>query len=147
MATKVISALLGSIPFQTQIQAGKHVFLTDEPESSGGKDSGPNPHDLLLASLGSCTAITLRMYALRKNWPVEKIEVKVSHEEKEESAIIIPEADQKPSEQLDLKITLSGSLSPEQVNRMKEIAQKCPMHKILVAAFEILTEISLETHR
>ena len=114
--------------------AGNHEFLADEPAELGGTDMGPKPEEYLLSALGACTAITLRMYANRKSVPVAKIEVKLQF------GAPIPEKMNRP---INTHILLHGSLSPEQVTRMGEIAEKCPTHKSLEPAFVINTNVEL----
>lgn len=140
---KQISVTVGPQALQAQVQAGQHTLIADEPESLGGQDSGPEPYELLLSALGSCTAITLRMYANHKQLPVEKIEVTVKYAKVLEGDISLPEPPQKPTEQLHTLISLTGDLSPGQVKRLEEIAKKCPVHKSLSPAFTILTEATL----
>lgn len=105
------------------ITAGTHQITADEPLTMGGQDSGPAPFDLLLASLGACTSMTLRMYAERKNLALRHVAVQLQHEK--------IEVDGKTRDRITRHITLEGDLSPEQRQRMLEIANKCPVHKAL----------------
>lgn len=105
------------------ITAGAHQITADEPLTMGGQDSGPAPFDLLLASLGACTSMTLRMYAERKNIALRHVAVQLQHEK--------IEVDGKTRDRITRHITLDGDLSPEQRQRMLEIANKCPVHKAL----------------
>lgn len=115
------------------IQVGQHQFAADEPVSMGGADSGPAPFDLLLAGLGACTAMTLRMYAERKGIALKHVTVTLSHEK--------IELDGKTRDQMIRHITLEGDLSDEQRQRMLEIANKCPVHKALSQPMLIRSEL------
>ena len=131
---KHVSVEVGKKGYQAKVKAGNHEFMADEPVAMGGTDSGPNPEELILSALGSCTAITLRMYADRKNLPVEKIEVKLRY------GIGNPEQTNKP---INTEILLHGNLTAEQVTRIGEIAEKCPVHKSLLPAYAITTKVEL----
>ncbi len=124
-----INVAIGQVRYRTYINMGKHQIIADEPNESGGKDEGPNPMQLLLASLGACTAITLRMYADRKEWPLDGVEVNLSMEqEKEEGSL---------STTIQRKIELKGELSEDQKVRLMKIADKCPVHKTITSSIEI----------
>lgn len=111
------------------IEVGAHVVLTDVPEASGGDALAPDPHDLLDGAYAACTALTLKMYASRKGWPLENADVTVTHEES-------------PGHyRLNRQITLRGDLDEEQRQRLLEIANKCPIHRVLTG--EITTETAL----
>jgi putative redox protein len=122
--------------FQTKVRAGKHSLLVDEPEELGGGDTGIKPQDLLLSALGSCTAITLRMYANHKAWPLEKVDVKLQYEGEPEKEGFIPN-------QIKMQLLVGGNLTPEQLQRLEVIAKKCPVHSSLVPAFKISLELAL----
>jgi putative redox protein len=113
--------------FQQTISIGKHQFIADEPESNGGDDAGPAPHEILLASLGACTSMTLQMYAQRKNWVVRSIEVTL-HGKKEDDGYHITRS-----------ISFEGELDAEQRKKLLEIAEKCPVHKTLSSPIKIVT--------
>ncbi|MEM6927512.1 MAG: OsmC family protein, partial [Myxococcota bacterium] len=123
------------------IRAGTHRFAADEPHHIGGNDTGPNPYDLLLASLGSCTAMTLRMYADRKEWPLEEVSIVLSHERihGEDSAKV--DADAPRLERIVKRVKLTGDLSAEQIQRLLEIADRCPVHRTLHAQLEVRTQL------
>ncbi|MDH4379892.1 MAG: OsmC family protein [Vampirovibrionales bacterium] len=106
-------------PFQSTTSFGPHNVTLDVPDSLGGGDTGPSPHQMLLTSLGSCTAITVAMYATRKEWPLERVEVSVSH------------ADHKAETPIEKTITLIGNLDGEQRERLHSIAEKCPINLLL----------------
>ena len=120
-----------------QITAGAHSFVADEPREAGGTDSGPDPYSLLLAALGACTSMTLQLYARRKNWPLEKVEVRLSH-----SRIHAEDCQECVTKQgsigrIERRISLTGQLSDEQKTRLLEIAQHCPVHKTLTSEISI----------
>lgn len=125
--------------YQQEVMSGPHRFLADEPVAFGGLDSGPGPYDLLLAGLGACTSMTMRIYANRKQLPLERVTVRLTHkkvhtedcEECEDKARII--------DRIDRTIALEGALDAEQRKRLMEIADKCPVHRTLKSVNEIRT--------
>lgn len=131
----------GENSFTTEIKAGKHFFIADEPISFGGKDLGPTPYDYLLSSLGSCTGITVQMYAARKNWPLENVFVYLEHGKIHAEDY---EGKDEKKDKLDFinrEIALEGKLSKEQKERLIEIANKCPVHKTLHNEIKIQTKL------
>ncbi len=121
----------GEAGFYTQIHAGKHALVADEPESYGGTDLGPSPYDLLSASLGACTAMTLRMYADRKKWPVHGISVRLFHEKIHAADCDDCENKSGKIDRIRREIRLEGPLDQEQRARLLEIADRCPVHRTL----------------
>lgn len=123
------------------INAGGHVLSADEPASLGGTDTGPTPYDLLLASLGACTSMTLRMYAARKRWPLEKVRVRLRHEKIHSDDCEDCETTNARIDRIERSVEMTGALTAEQRGRLLEIADKCPIHRTLHA--EVLVETSL----
>ncbi|HEX5370474.1 MAG TPA: OsmC family protein [Dehalococcoidia bacterium] len=124
--------------YAVNINNGRHFIVSDEPTEGGGDDLGPNAHELLLASLGACTAITLRMYAELKQIPLEDVSVHLTHErvvpqEPEFTSEEIAEAGFERRDLIRLDIALKGDLTPAQRERMLEIAGRCPVHRALDA--------------
>lgn len=106
--------------YQQEIQAGPHTILADEPRSLGGDGTGPTPISLMLGALGACTSMTLKMYADHKGLPLSGVDVFLSHEQRE------------GKDHIDREIVIHGAgLSTEQRQRLMEIADKCPVHKML----------------
>jgi putative redox protein len=132
MSTNQITAVteLDKSHYKTKIYAGGHFIYADEPEDLGGTDEGISPGALLLASLGSCTAITIRMYADRKNIELDAIKIELA---------ICKEAEMSKSTTISRKIELTGQLDNVQRERLIQIADKCPIHKILSNPITILT--------
>ena len=120
-----------------EIRAGRHVLIADEPLAEGGTDEGPGPYELLLASLGACTAMTLQIYARRKQWPLEKVEVSLSHDRIYAQDCEDCEAKEGKITRIDRYISLTGELSDEQKGRLLEIAQRCPIHQTLTSEISI----------
>src|SRR5205809_4910875 len=110
-----------------RVEAGRHVFAVDEPVSAGGGDAGPDPYALLLAALGSCTSMTLRLYADRKKWPLGEVVVELSHSRMHADDCAGCERPDPRADQIDRRILLSGPLDAEQTARLAEIARKCPV--------------------
>jgi len=115
--------------YQQEVIAGEHRLLADEPLSLGGADAGPAPFDFLMAGLGACTAMTLRMYAERKGLPLKQVSVALSHDS-------VP-VDGGKRDRFLRRITLHGDLTDEQRARMLEIANKCPVHRALSQSLTI----------
>lgn len=126
--------------FQNTIAAGPHRLLADEPESVGGKDSGPSPYDLLLAGLGACTNMTLRLYAERKGLKLEKVRTTLRHEKIHAEDCAECETKSGKLDRIEREITFHGDLSAEERARLLEIADKCPVHRTLHS--EVLIETS-----
>ncbi|MEO0776327.1 MAG: alpha/beta fold hydrolase, partial [Bacteroidota bacterium] len=128
--------------FTTDIKAGQHPLTADEPETVGGSNLGPSPYEYLSASLGACTAMTLQMYARRKKWDLQEVTVHLSHDKK---YLTDCEEFEKPSSKVDhfLRIIqLEGDLTPEQKNRLLEIANKCPVHRTLMEESRVETRLA-----
>jgi putative redox protein len=120
--------------FGQTVTAGQHVLIGDEPLSAGGEDLGPSPYDLLLAALGTCTSMTLQMYAARKGWPLERVVVELAHDRVHaKDCEDCGEGLQGKIERIHRKVTLVGPLTDEQKKRLMEIADKCPVHKTLTS--------------
>ncbi|MCG8320774.1 MAG: bifunctional alpha/beta hydrolase/OsmC family protein [Cytophagales bacterium] len=131
----------GEDGFTTQIKAGKHHLLADEPTSVGGKDLGPTPYGYLLAALGACTSMTLRMYAERKNWPLERARVHLEHAKVHSQDCEACETKDGYIDHIDREIELEGPLDDQQKVRLMEIADRCPVHKTLHAEIKINTKL------
>lgn len=120
-------------PYTNQVLTAKHEWVADEPENLGGQDKGPAPFEMVLAGLGACTTMTLRMYAEHKKWPLSKVSVTLLHVEKG--------ASDGKSDKFVRHIEVEGDLSSEQRDRLLEIANKCPVHKSLTGALEIESKL------
>ena len=120
----------GAGKFQVRVVTPSTTFLADEPVSVGGLDSGPTPYDLLSAGLGACTAMTCRLYAERKNWPLERVVVEVGHTAKTASG----------PDRFVRKIAFQGALDEAQHARLLEIADRCPVHRTLTESAVVETE-------
>ena len=126
---------------QQRISMRDHVLTADEPEDLGGMDSGPTPYDLLLAALGACTSMTLRMYADRKEWPLERVRVDLTHSRIHAEDCADCETKTGMIEVLSRDITLTGDLDEEQRGKLREIADKCPVHRTITHEMRIPTKI------
>lgn len=109
--------------YKTEITAGTHMVFTDEPLDHGGQDLGPTAHQYLLGALGACVAITVKMYADRKQWPMRNISVDLNMEKYVEDGV--------EKTRIFKKVNIEGDLTPEQLERLLMIAEKCPVHKTL----------------
>jgi putative redox protein len=124
---------------QQEIRVGTHRLIADEPVAAGGGDTGPNPYDLLLASLGACTAMTLRLYAERKALPLEEVTVRLQHAKIHAADCEYCETKEGKIDRIERSIRLEGSLDPAQRARLMEIADKCPVHRTLTSEIDIRT--------
>jgi putative redox protein len=124
---------------EQQVTAGNHRFLSDEPVAVGGGDTGPGPYDFLLAALGACTSMTLRLYAERKQLPLERVRVTLRHRRVHVEDCAGCEGKDTRLEVIDREIMLTGDLDPAVRARMMEIADKCPVHRTLSSRIDIRT--------
>ena len=124
---------------QQAVTIGPHHLLADEPVAVGGEDSGPGPYDFLLAGLGACTSITMRLYAERKSLPLDRITVTLAHNKIHAEDCAECETKVGMLDQIDLVIGMEGALDAEQRKRLLEIADKCPVHRTLTSEIRIVT--------
>ncbi|HEY9447638.1 MAG TPA: alpha/beta fold hydrolase [Burkholderiales bacterium] len=136
---RVVEAGVGK--FAQDVYAGRHRFRADEPASAGGADTGPNPYELLLAALGACTAMTVRLYADRKQLPLDRIAVALQHHRVHAVDCAQCETGDVGIEQIDRVLTLDGDLDEAQRAKLVEIAGKCPVHRTLRSDVEVTTRI------
>jgi putative redox protein len=133
--TTKIHASIGLEPYATRVSMRGHVITGDETHEKGGKDMGPTPTELVLSGLAVCTASTLKMYADRKEWPVERINVQISiHTDKH------PDGTQ--TSHIHRVLHFEGQLTEEQQERLMQIAEKCPIHRLLTNQVTIDTKLS-----
>jgi putative redox protein len=125
--------------FQQEIISGRHHLIADEPQDAGGLGSGPVPYDLLLAALGACTSMTLRLYAERQKLPLTRTTVRLRHSRIYAADCAECETKESMIERIERVITLEGDLSPEDRKRLLEIADKCPVHRTLTSEIDIRT--------
>ncbi len=139
-ANTVVVEETGEGRFAQAIASGPHRLRADEPESYGGLDSGPSPYDLVLAGLGACTSMTLRMYAEHKKLPLEKVKVTLSHEKIH--AVDCAECETKDGkiDRIERIVDIKGDLDAEQRGRLLAIADRCPVHKTLENEVQVVTK-------
>jgi putative redox protein len=146
-ADQAVSASPGSVlvretrqgKFQQSISIGRHHLIADEPANVGGLDSGPGPYDLLLAGLGACTSMTIRLYAEHKKLPLDRVSVRLSHDKIHAADCEDCEIKEGKIDQIERVIALEGTLDDTQRARLMEIADKCPVHRTLESEIEIRT--------
>jgi putative redox protein len=131
----------GSGTYTQQIALGRHRLFSDEP-SPIGDDAGPTPYDLLLASLGACTSMTLRMYANRKGWPLDGVQVTLRHSRIHAEDCAHCETTKGWINHIDREIELIGALDDSQRQRLLQIADHCPVHQTLTSEIDIATTLS-----
>ncbi len=134
-AAEVVSGVrvaeAGEGRFAQLVQAGRHRLRADEPVAVGGEDSGPGPYDLLLAALGACTSMTVRMYAEQKKWPLRRVSVELQHDKVHAADCAECETREGRIDKIERVLTLEGELDDAQRQRLLEIASKCPVHRTL----------------
>ena len=129
----------GNGPYAQFVSVGHHVMGSDEPEVFGGKDTGPSPYEYMLAALGACTAMTLRMYADRKKWPLEEVTVGLEHRKVHVEDCEGCEGKGQKIDEIHRTLTLGGPLDGDQRERLLEIADRCPVHRTLESEVRIRT--------
>jgi putative redox protein len=137
--TVVVTGSAGG--FAQDIATGAHRLRADEPLSAGGTDTGPDPYALLLASLGACTSMTIALYARRKKWPLAAVTVRLRHLRLYSQDCAGCEDSPRRIERIERAIELDGALDDAQRAKLLEIAEKCPVHRTLTSATEIVTEL------
>jgi putative redox protein len=137
-----VTTTLGPSGYRVEIEASGHTLVSDEPLEVGGTNTGATPYDLVLAALGACTAMTLRMYADRKQWPLESVVVRLHHGRSH--AADEEQCEDRPVrlDHIERTLELSGPLTDEQRVRLAEIAERCPVHRTLDAGVRITTRLS-----
>ncbi|WOI23363.1 bifunctional alpha/beta hydrolase/OsmC family protein [Nonlabens ulvanivorans] len=137
----VVASLNNDSLFTTQMRAGNHYFIADEPTSIGGNDFGPNPYELLSSGLAACTVMTIQMYARRKKWLIENVECHVDYDKQH---AIDCENCEESSAKIDTftrEIKITGDLDEKQLQRLLQIADKCPVHKTLHSDTQVVTKL------
>jgi putative redox protein len=125
--------------FQQRVSIGPHRLLADEPVAAGGEDSGLGPYDFVLAGLGACTSMTMRLYADRKSMPLDRVTVTLKHNKIHAQDCAECETRAGMLDQIDLLIAMEGDLDAEQRKKLMEIADKCPVHRTLTSEIHIVT--------
>lgn len=138
-----VAVQLGNVGYTTEIQAGQHGLIADEPEEVGGDDFGPSPYQLLSSALGACTAMTLQMYARRKKWDLKEVEVHINHGKKyvDDCRACAEFSKDVKIDHFEREIELEGNLTEEQIHRLLEIADRCPVHRTLESEIRIITKL------
>ena len=127
----------GAAGYANRVQAGPHLLRADEPESLGGSDSGPTPYDLLLAGLGACKSMTMRMYADRKDWPLAGTRVRLRHSRIHAEDCAECETEKGKIDRIAVEIGVDGDLDEAQRRRLLEISERCPVHRTLKSEIDI----------
>ncbi|MDQ3020174.1 MAG: OsmC family protein [Bacteroidota bacterium] len=125
--------------YETEIKSRNHFVIADESTLTGGSDKGLNPYELLLSALGSCKAITMRMYAQRKNIPLGNISINLYHEKIHAEDCLQCEAKEGKIDKIEVEINLTGQLNNEERKKLLDISEKCPVHRTLISEIKINT--------
>ncbi|HEV7165452.1 MAG: alpha/beta fold hydrolase [Gammaproteobacteria bacterium] len=136
-----VVAHIGEEHYRSDIYAGPHMLVSDEPRDAGGTDAGTNPYGLLTAALGACTTITLRMYADHKKWPLKGVKIRLTHDKIYAKDCEECETKEGKVDSFERELELEGDLTPEQRQRLLEIADRCPVHNTLSHVSRIVTRL------
>lgn len=138
---QVVASLDADEGFSTSMKVGNHYMLADEPEDFGGNDFGPSPYELVSAGLSACTAMTIQMYAKRKGWDLQNVEVHTSYSKSHAEDCLDCESPGAKIDTFHRELKLNGSLDEKQTKRILEIADKCPVHKTLHTETQVITTV------
>ncbi len=138
---EVVASLDKADGFTTQMKVGSHYLTADEPVSYGGNNFGPSPYELVSAGLSACTAMTIQMYAKRKKWPLENVEVHISYQKTHATDCENCESSEAKIDTFSRAIKLTGDLDEKQISRIMEIADKCPVHRTLHSKTRVITTL------
>ena len=138
---QAVASLDAEDGFTTQMTVGSHTMMADEPTSFGGNDFGPSPYEFVSAGLSACTAMTVQMYVKRKGWDLQNIEVHTSHTKVAKQVVENGEQKEIKVDTFNREIKLKGNLDEKQIQRMLQIADKCPVHKTLHSDIDVVTTI------
>jgi len=144
-AVQEVVVRAGPSGLRQEIQAGAHRLVADEPTSVGGTGQGPTPYDLLLGALGSCTSMTLRLYAERRKWPLQGVTVRLSHRRIHRDDCVNCDEKDVWIEHVDRTLELAGPLTEEQRQKLLAIAERCPVHRTLERKMEVETRLAPPT--
>jgi putative redox protein len=139
--SRAVTVIGGPSSLRQVISVGRHQLFADEPKASGGHDEGPDPYELLLSAWGSCTNMTLRMYADRKGWPLKELRVVLTHSKNYAQDCGNCEEPASMLDRIVRRITLIGELWAEQRQKLSLIANLCPVHKSLTSRIDVQTEL------
>jgi putative redox protein len=139
--SRAVTVSGGPAGLRQTISVGPHQLISDEPQRAGGNDEGPDPYELMLAALGACTNMTLRLYAERKQWPLKEVRVVLEHSKSYAKDCADCEQPAALLDHIERQITLSGELTDEQRQRLLQIANLCPVHKTLNSKINIATSL------
>jgi putative redox protein len=137
-AVEVVGPVTG---FRTEVDVGGHHLVVDEPIPVGGTDAGPSPYEMLLAGLGACTAMTLRLYADRRKWPLERVRVSLRHRKVHAQDCVDCETKPAKMDVVDRVLVLEGALTDEQRTKLLEIAERCPVDQTLQSKIQVNTRV------
>lgn len=134
----------GASGFAQTVEIGMHHLTADEPVAGGGTDTGPTPYDLLAAALGTCTSMTLAVYARRRGWPLDTVSVRVQHSRVHAADCAACETKEGRIDRLERVIEMTGALTADQRRDLLAIADRCPVHRTLVSEIDIVTRAAGE---
>ena len=143
--TRAVFVKGSEVRYVQTVSVGHHLFKADEPFDVGGRDAGPNPFELLLAALGTCTSITVRMYADRKGLPLEDVQVRLAYATVQAEDCDTHNDDAELVDGIQEELIVVGDLSEAQRRRLAEIAARCPVHRTLGSPISICTRLTTRT--